>query len=73
MKYIVIEIQKSTTGEIANIVTAHNTILEAESKYHTILAAAAISNLPVHGAIIVNENCFPVKHDSYTNAGGDSE
>jgi len=63
--YIVIELQKNTEGKVSNIVTAHNTLAEAESKFYTILASAAINNVPVHSAIIVSEEGFPVKHQCY--------
>lgn len=63
--YIVIELQKNTEGHVANIVTEHPTLAEAESKYYSVLAAAAISTIPVHSAIIVSEEGFPVKHQCY--------
>lgn len=63
--YIVIELQKDAKGVVSNIVTAFDTLAEAESKYYTILAAAAISKVPVHSAIIVSEEAFPVKHQCY--------
>jgi hypothetical protein len=63
--YIVIELQKNDQGVVSNIVTAFDTLAEAESKYYTILAAAAISKVPVHSAIIVSEEGFPVKHQCY--------
>ena len=63
--YIVIELQKNTDGEVANLVTSHNTLAEAESKYYSILASAAINDVPVHSAIIVSEEGFPVKHQCY--------
>jgi hypothetical protein len=65
--YIVIELQKNAEGVVSNIVTAFDTLAEAESKYYTILAAAAISKVPVHSAIIVSEEGFPVKHQCYKN------
>ena len=65
MKYIVIEMQKNTEGQVANLVTDHNTLAEAESKFYTILASAAINDVPVHSAIIVSEEGFPVKHNCY--------
>lgn len=65
MKYIVIEMQKNTEGQVANLVTAHNTLAEAESKFYTILASAAINDVPVHSAIIVSEEGFPIKHQCY--------
>ena len=63
--YIVIELQKNADGNVTNIVTDFATLAEAESKYYTILAAAAISKVPVHSAIIVSEEGFPVKHQCY--------
>lgn len=63
--YIVIELQKNTEGAVANIVTSHNTKEEAESKFYSILSAAAVGSVPVHSAIIVSEEGFPVKHDFY--------
>ena len=65
MKYIVIEMQKNAEGQVANLVTAHNTLAEAESKFYTILASAAVNDVPVHSAIIVSEEGFPVKHQCY--------
>ncbi len=63
--YIVVELQKNETGVVSNIVTAHATIAEAESHYYSVLAAAAISTIPVHSAIIVSEEGFPVRNQCY--------
>lgn len=63
--YIVIELQKNEKGVVSNIVTAHDSLAEAESKYYTILASAAVSNVPVHSAVIVSEEGFPVNHKCY--------
>lgn len=63
--YIVIELQKNAEGKVSNIVTEHATMEAAESKYHSILSAAAVSEIPVHSAIIVSEEGFPVKHQCY--------
>lgn len=63
--YIVIELQKNDQGVVSNIVTPFDTLAEAESKYHSILASAAISKIPVHSAIIVSEEAFPVKYQCY--------
>lgn len=52
MKYIVIEIQTNQDGTVGNIVTTYDSQLEAESKYHTVLSAAAISELPEHAALL---------------------
>lgn len=56
MKYIVIELQKLNENQVANIVTAHDTRAEAEAKFHQILAAAAVSGLPCHSAVMIQED-----------------
>lgn len=63
--YIVIELQKNAEGVVSNIVTDHATQAEAESKYYSILASAAVSNVPIHSAIVVSEEGFPVMHQCY--------
>lgn len=63
--YIVIELQKNAEGVVSNIVTSYENLAEAESKYYSVLAAAAISKIPVHSAIIVSEEGFPVKNQCY--------
>ena len=55
MKYIVIELQRLASGAVANIVTSHDTRPQAEAKYHNILAAAAVSTIPAHSAVMVDE------------------
>ena len=56
MKYIVIELQESADGKVSNIVTSHDTANAAESKYHAVLSAAAVSSVLVHSAIMVNSH-----------------
>jgi len=65
MAFIVIELQKNEKGTVSNIVTEHSTQAEAESKYHDVLAAAAISEIPVHSAVIVSEEGFPLMYQCY--------
>lgn len=65
MAFIVIELQKNAEGVVSNIVTSKDTQHEAESHYHSVLAAAAVSELPVHSAIIVSEEGFPLMHQCY--------
>ena len=67
MSYIVIQIQKNANGQVGNIVTAYEDKAAAENKYHTILAAAAISNLPTHSAIMINEQGFPLHFQHYNH------
>ena len=68
MKYIVVELQKNVEGVVSNLVYSFDTLAEAESKYYSILASAAVSKIPVHSAIIVSEEGFPVKYQCYKHA-----
>lgn len=63
--FIVIELQKNAENVVSNIVTSHETLPEAESHYYSVLAAAAVGTLPVHSAIIVSEEGFPVDYKCY--------
>ena len=37
----------------------------AESLWHGVLQYAAVSQLPLHGAIVFSEECFPILHQCY--------
>lgn len=65
MKYIVIELQKAASGGVANIVTAHDTRNDAESKFYSIMAAAAVSTVPKHSAAIIDEDGCVVMNGCY--------
>lgn len=69
IKYLVIEIQTNADGTVGNIVTAHDTRNAAESAFHSVLAAAAVSNLPMHAAVLlasdgslIDSRCY--EHDA---------
>ena len=61
--YIVMEIQKGNTA--STIVDSYETLNEAENKYHTILAYAAISNVPKHSAVLLTEEGDYIKHECF--------
>lgn len=65
MKYIVIELQTAADGTVGNIVTSHDSRDLAESKYHTVLAAAAVSNLPCHAAMLMTSEGFMLESKAY--------
>ena len=65
--YVVIELQKMSDTQLANIVTSHSTLQEAESKYHQVLSAAAISHVPLHSCAMLNEDAYLVKAESYSH------
>lgn len=63
--YIVIELQTNADGVVANLVYQYNSRDEAESKFHYILAAAAVSTLPVHAAVMLTNAGTTVKSEYY--------
>jgi hypothetical protein len=64
--YIVLEIQTSTT--VATIVNSYEDRNQAESKYHQILSAAALSSVPKHSAVLMDDVGETIKMDSYIHA-----
>lgn len=69
--YIVIELQANNKGQVANIVTAYNTLAEAQNKYYTILAAAAISSVPTHSAVILDHCGNLIANNSFAHLATD--
>lgn len=67
MKYLVIEIQKFQGGSMSTPSYAFDSLNSAEAKYHAILSAAAVSSLPVHSAILMNETGYVIRSQSYTH------
>lgn len=63
--FIVIEIQ--TDGSVATIVNQYATINEAEAKFHQILAAAAVSSVPVHAAVILSNTGSLVRFEYFSH------
>ena len=59
-KYVVIELQKN--GDVmADLVTSHDTLADAQYKFHIVAASAAISNVEKHAVALLNEDGFPVE------------
>lgn len=54
--FIVIEMQTNSEGETALLTFQKATRAEADSQYYTILAAAAISQVPVHSAVMLTKD-----------------
>ena len=61
--YIVLEIQTSAT--VATLVNSYEDRNQAESKYHQILMAAALSSIPKHSAVLMDDVGETIKMDSY--------
>lgn len=52
-KYVVIEVQTNKDGTVGTLVDTYDSWNVAEQKYHAILSAAAVSELPVHSAALL--------------------
>lgn len=63
--YIVIELQTMGDGSVANLVTQHASEAEAQSKYHSVLAAAALSDLPCHAAVLMTNDGVTLENRYY--------
>ena len=63
--YIVIEIQTNPNGTVGNIVNAFATKDASFQKFHTILAAAAVSSLPVHAAVILDNKGLQIAAQAF--------
>lgn len=67
--FIVIELQKNG-NELSNIVTTFDNVNEAENKYHTILASAAISDIDRHAASMLSDEGYVIKCEYYDHGEG---
>lgn len=67
MKFIVIEMQTKTDGTVGNLVWSYDSRNEAESKFHAVLSAAAVSDLPCHAACIMQSDGKLLDRGCYTN------
>ena len=61
--FIVMEIQKGAS--VSTIVNTYETRNEAEQKYHTVLAYAAVSSVPQHSAVMLNDNGSYIKSETF--------
>ena len=64
MKYITFEIQNNN-GAVGTLVNDFDDRNQAESKYHTILASAAISAVPIHSAMLMTDEGFLLESKCY--------
>ena len=73
MKFIVLEIQTHEDGNIGTLINAYENINEAEHRYHEILSAAAISELPVHTAFFLTNEGTCIKGEKYIHEQSEPE
>ena len=65
--YIVLEVQKNLdgTGAIVAPIPVHNTLPEAESCWHSKLAVACISSVPIHTIILLDDDANTIRRETY--------
>lgn len=66
---IILEIQHSNDGTTATICTAYTDQSIAEQKYHQVLAAAAVSTVNVHSAVMLDDTGNRLKGETYYHGG----
>jgi len=70
-QFYIMEIQQYEDGSYGDIKhfaydeDADKARLKAESKYYEVLSAAAVSNLPMHSAILFSAEGFPLMNKCY--------
>ena len=65
--YIVLEVQKNLdgTGAIVAPIPVYNTLPEAESCWHSKLAYACISSVPVHTVKLIDDDANVIRTETY--------
>ena len=63
--FIVLETQTNIDGTVGIIPTAYVDQNEAKSKYHTVLASAAISSIPRHTAFILTDDGYVIQSECF--------
>ena len=67
MNYIVLELQKALDGTLSSITYTFNNRNDAESKYHYVLSFAAVTTLPLHSVILLDELGELINSEYYQN------
>ena len=67
MRFYVIEIQTNADGTSGNFVFGFDDRTNAEEKFHTVAAIAAVSPVLVHTVVMLTRDGNLVKRESYTH------
>lgn len=62
--FIVLELQATLTN-VAHIFTTYSSLAEAESNYHRVLSAAAVSTVPMHSALLMTADGQVLRSETY--------
>ena len=63
--FFIIEIQGYEDGTFAQIVTQKETKNEADAEFYRVLAAAAVSTLPIHSAAMIDHTGYEHNYKFY--------
>ncbi len=66
------EIQTNASGEVATLINQYETLNNAESKFHQILAAASVSDIPIHTAVLMDERGKVYRSEYYISGQSNS-
>lgn len=67
--YIVLELQ-AAPGSVAHLFETFAEQALAESRYHTVLAAAAVSSVPEHSALLMTSDGQVLRSECYRHGAG---
>ena len=67
-KYVVVELQK-TGDQVGSIITAHDTLKDAHFKFYSVAAAASISEVDMHTAVLMSERGLPMERICFEHNG----
>lgn len=62
--FIVLELQ-ATEDNVAHFFTVYYSQAEAESSYHLVLSAAAVSTVPIHSALLMAADGQVLRSETY--------
>ena len=68
--YIVLETQTNSEGQVATLINQYEDEFAADSKFHQILASAAISDIPVHTVFILTDDGYVIRAEGYKHVDG---
>lgn len=74
MKYVIIEMQKFSDGTVAvPPIHTEDTFFAARSTFHSLCSIAAVSEVPVHSVVLLNETGQELGLESFNHADGQVE
>ena len=71
VKYIVLELQTNADGSVGTLISSYDEQPQAESKYHSVLAAAAVSAIPCHACVLMTSEGQQLESKTYKREAGE--